>query len=72
MDIVSNLNVSSKITFFIIFLDFKDAYGSLNREKQYNILREHKVLNENEIKLLNFILTNTIITIDGKTGIKTS
>jgi len=31
-----------------------------------------KALDENEIHLLNFILTNTIITINGKKGIKTS
>ena len=69
---VSNLDVISKIAFFIIFLDFKDAYGSLNWELLYEILRERNALDENEIHLLNFILTNTIITINGRKGIKTS
>jgi len=72
MDVISNLNVLQKITFFIIFLDLKDAYGSLNREILYEMLRSREALDKNEIQLLNFILTNTEITINGKKGIKTS
>ena len=72
MDVISNLNVLQKITFFIIFLDLKDAYGSLNCEILYEVLRTREALDENEIQLLNFILTNTEITINGKKGIKTS
>ena len=53
------------------FIDFTNAYDSVNRSKLYKILKEKNILLKHEIDIIKFIHSNLKVTI-GKFGCSTT
>lgn len=70
LDNIVRLNMEYKLhkkSGFLIFIDFSQAYDTINREKLYRRLNDRKILPVCKIQLIQFIHENLVIKLGNKT-----
>ena len=60
------LKYKKKDAFYVVFIDFKSAYNTVNREILYNILKEKCILGEDEITFLRKLHDSLFFEVDNK------
>ena len=72
LDSIYKIKMIDVVAGFVLFLDLKDAYGSLDWVILQELLKLKEILTENQINILNNIMEWIKITINGKDGIETT